>query len=67
MAATNVIPFRPFESVAKQLRRHGRNDLRQAFFGRVHDELAAGHDGKRVAGEVYSAVARSDESTGGAA
>jgi len=66
MSAT-VIPFRPFESVAKQLRRHGREDLRQGFFQRVRSELAAGHDGKRVAGEVYDAFKASLASTDGAA
>ena len=51
MSAT-VIPWRPFESVALQLQRHGNTHMRARYFRRVHAELRAGHDGKRVAGEV---------------
>lgn len=47
-----VIPWRPFESVAKQLHRHGTTHLRPRYFRRVHAELRAGHDGKHVAAEV---------------
>lgn len=56
MHATNVIPFRPFESVALRLARMGLpRDRRPVFFRRIHAALATGGDGKRVAADVSAA------------
>lgn len=50
MASSNVVPFRPYESVAKQLRRLGRCDLQREYFRLVHQEIDAGRAGSAVAG-----------------
>lgn len=50
-----IIPFRPFQSVARQLHRFGGDHQRPAYFRQVHQQLAAGGDGKRVASDVSAA------------
>ncbi len=68
MHASNVIPFRPFQSVAIQLSRMGLpRDRRPAFFTRIHSALAAGGDGKRIAADVRAAQYDSGHGTHGGA